>query len=197
MSFHFKQLNDNLDSFPNPSSFDMHCIPMDTNLESFNCRKISKESKVTFSKSFQNEFSTLYEENIEFQKSRFSFFKQKNLNLLQDLRQIISQKVQVTREAKQKHIMQFLADCSTFGVTIQGTSFIWITHYGNTNNDCPKLDPLCRKLPLEMHDCKCALTYSICKANINLDRYKPVVIKFNNETIELTTALLMDYELLY
>ena len=170
---------------------------MDTNLESFNCRKISKESKVTFSKSFQNEFSTLYEENIEFQKSRFSFFKQKNLNLLQDLRQIISQKVQVTREAKQKHIMQFLADCSTFGVTIQGTSFIWITHYGNTNNDCPKLDPLCRKLPLEMHDCKCALTYSICKANIDLDRYKPVVIKFNNETIELTPALHMDYELLY
>ena len=197
LSFHFKQINDNLDSFPNTSSSDMHYIPMDTDFESFNCRENVEESKVTFSKSFQNEFSTLYEENIEFQKSRFSFFKQKNLNLLQDLRQIISQKVQVTGEAKQKHIMQFLADCSTFGVIIQWTSFIWITHYGNTNNDCPKLDPLCRKLPLEMHDCKYALTYSICKANIDLDRYKPVVIKFNNETIELTSALLMDYELLY
>ena len=54
LSFHFKQLNDNLDNFRNPSSYDMHCIPMDTNLESFNCRKISKESKATFSKSFQN-----------------------------------------------------------------------------------------------------------------------------------------------
>ena len=50
--FHFKQLNDNLDSFPNPSSSDMHCIPMDTYFESFNCRKILEESKATFSKSF-------------------------------------------------------------------------------------------------------------------------------------------------
>ena len=96
---------------------------MDTNLESFNCRKSVEESKATFSKSFQNEFSTLYEESLEFQKSRFSFFKQKNLNLSQDLRQIISQKAQATEEAKQKHIMQFLIDCSTFGVTIQGMSF--------------------------------------------------------------------------
>ena len=54
LSFHFKQLNDNLDSFPNPSSSDMHCISMDTDLESFDCRKISKESKATFSKRFSN-----------------------------------------------------------------------------------------------------------------------------------------------
>ena len=50
LSFYFKQLNDNLDSFPNPSSSDMHCIPMDTYFESFNCRKILEESKATFSK---------------------------------------------------------------------------------------------------------------------------------------------------
>ena len=91
LSFYFKQLNDNLDSFPNPSSFDMHCIPMDTNLESFNCRKIFEESKATFSKSFQNESPKLFDESLEFPKSRFSFFKQNNLNLPQDLRQIISQ----------------------------------------------------------------------------------------------------------
>ena len=41
LSFHFKQINDNLDSFSNPSSSDIHCIPMDTYLESFNCRKIA------------------------------------------------------------------------------------------------------------------------------------------------------------
>ena len=40
-------------------------------------------------------------------------------------------------------------------------------------------------------------SYSICKANIDLDRYKPVIIKFNNESIELTPTLLMDYGLLY
>ena len=33
--------------------------------------------------------------------------------------------------------------------------------------------------------------------NIDLDRYRPVVTKFNNESIELTHALFMDYELLY
>ena len=93
--------------------------------------------------------------------------------------------------------MQFLVDCSTFGVTIQGMSFIWHTHYGNTNIECLKLDPLCREIPLERHDCKCALIYSICKANINLDRYRPIVIKFNNESMELTPTLLMDYGLLY
>ena len=192
LSFHFKQLNDNLDSFPNPSSSDMHCIPMDTDLESFNCRKSAEESKVTFLKSFQNEFSKLSDESLEFQKSRFSFFKQKNLNLSQDLRQIISQKAQALGEAKKKHIMQFLADCNTFRVAIQGMSFIWITHYDNTNNDCPKLDPSCREIPLERHDCKCALTYSISKTNIDLDSYRSLVIKFNNESIELTPALLMD-----
>ena len=95
---------------------------MDTDLESFNCRKSAEESKSTVSKSFQNEFQnefpTLFDESLEFQKSRFSFFRQKNLNLPQNLRQIINQKAQVTRKAKQKHIMQFLADCNTFGVTI-------------------------------------------------------------------------------
>ena len=71
---------------------------------------------------------------------------------------MISQKAQATREAKQEHIMQFLADYNTFGVTIQGMSFIWHTHYGNTNNKCLKLDPFCREITLERHDCKCAIT---------------------------------------
>ena len=93
--------------------------------------------------------------------------------------------------------MQFLGDCSTFGVTIQGMSFTWITHYGNTNNNCPKIDPLCGMIPLERRDCKCALTYSIFKANIDLDSYRLVVIKFNNESIGLTLSLLMDFGVLY
>ena len=71
--FHFKQLNDNLDSFSNPSSFDMHCLPMDTDFESFNYKKIPKESKATFSKSLLNESPKLSDENLEFQKSRFHF----------------------------------------------------------------------------------------------------------------------------
>ena len=119
------------------------------------------------------------------------------MNLPQNLRQIISQKAQATRKVEQEHIIQFLSNCSIFGVTIQGMSFAWMTHYGNTNNDCPKLDHLCRKIPLERHDFKCALTCSICKANIDLDSYKVIVIKFNNESIELTPALLMDCGLLY
>ena len=90
LSFHFKQLNDNLDSSPNPSSSDMHCTPMDTDLESFNCKKSVEKSKATISKyfqnEFQNEFPTLSDESLEFQNSRFSFFKQKILNLLQYLR---------------------------------------------------------------------------------------------------------------
>ena len=95
---------------------------MDTDLESFNYRKSSKESKATVSKSFQNEFQnefpTLSDEILEFQNSRFLFFKQKILNLPQGLRQIISLKDQATRETKQEHIMQFFTDCSTFGITI-------------------------------------------------------------------------------
>ena len=98
------------------------------------------------------------------------------MNLSQDLRQIISQKAQAKGKAKQEHIMQFLTYCSTFGVTIQGMSFIWHTHYDNINNECPKLDPLCREILLERHDCKCVLSYSICKANIDLDIYKPVSV---------------------
>ena len=46
LSFHFKQINDNLDSFPNLSSSDMHCIPIDTDLESFNCRENVENLKV-------------------------------------------------------------------------------------------------------------------------------------------------------
>ena len=81
VSFHFKQLNDNLDSFPNPTSSYMHCIPMVADLKCFNCRKIYEESKVAFSKSFQSESPKLSDENLEFLKSRSSFFKQNNLNL--------------------------------------------------------------------------------------------------------------------
>ena len=33
--------------------------------------------KATFSKFLQNEFPKLYEESLEFQKSRFSFYKKK------------------------------------------------------------------------------------------------------------------------
>ena len=93
--------------------------------------------------------------------------------------------------------MQFLTDYNTFGVIIQWMSFIWHTHYDNTNIKYLKLDPLCRTILLERQDCKCALTYSICKANINLDRYKPIVIKLKNESIELTPTLFIDYELLH
>ena len=85
---------------------------MDTDLEIFNCRKqkkIFEESKATFSKSFQNEFQNespkLSNESLEFQKSRFSFYKQNILNLPQDFRQMISLKAQATREVKQDHIM--------------------------------------------------------------------------------------------
>ena len=102
LSFHFKQLNDKLESFSNPSSSDIHCIPIDTDLENFICREKAEESKDTFSKAFQNEFqkelsnqnedSKLSEESQEFQISRFSFFKLKNLDLLQNIRQMISEK---------------------------------------------------------------------------------------------------------
>ena len=136
LSFQFKQLNDKLECFSNPSSSDIHCIPIDTDLENFICREKAEESKDTFSKAFQNEFqkklsnqnedSKLYEESQEFQISRFSFFKLKNLDLLQSIRQMICEKAKTTGEAKQEHIMQFLADCSTFGITIQGMSFTWI-----------------------------------------------------------------------
>ena len=110
---------------------------------------------------------------------------------------MISEKAQTTGEAKQEHIMQFLADCSTFGIPIQGMSFTWISHYDNTYNNCPKTDPLCKEIPLEIHNCKCALTYSICKVNIDLDSHKPIIIKFNNESIELTPSLLMNCGVLY
>ena len=50
LSFHFKQLNDKLESFSNTSTSDIHCIPMDIDLENFICRKKVKEYKATFSK---------------------------------------------------------------------------------------------------------------------------------------------------
>ena len=83
------------------------------------------------------------------------------MDLLESIRQMICEKAKATGEAKQEHIMQFLADCSTFGITIQGMSFTWISYYDNTYNNCPKIDPLCKEIPLERHDCKCALTFSI------------------------------------
>ena len=82
--FYFKQLNDKLESFSNTSSSDRHCILMDIDLENFICKKKTKESKVIFSKSFQNEFqkklsnqnedSKLYEESQEIQSKRFWIF---------------------------------------------------------------------------------------------------------------------------
>ena len=43
LSFHFKQLNDKLESFSNTSSSDIHYTPMDTDLENFICRKKTKK----------------------------------------------------------------------------------------------------------------------------------------------------------
>ena len=60
LSFHFKHLNNKLDSFPNTSSSDMHYIPMDTDFESFNCRENVEESKGIVSKSSQNEFQNKF-----------------------------------------------------------------------------------------------------------------------------------------
>ena len=73
LSFHFKQLNDNLDIFSNLSSSDMHCLPIDTNFESLNYRKITEKSKVAFSKSFQNESPKLYDENLDSKIKIFIF----------------------------------------------------------------------------------------------------------------------------
>lgn len=56
---------------------------------------------------------------------------------------------------------------------------------------------MCREIPLGMQNYKCALTYSICKANMDLDNYHLVTIRLKNEQIELTSALLMDYGLIY
>ena len=57
LSFHFKQTNDNLESFSNPSNFGMHYIPMDKDLESFNCRKQKKISEEELTTTFSNFFS--------------------------------------------------------------------------------------------------------------------------------------------
>ena len=73
LSFHFKQLNDNLDIFSNLSSSDMHCLPIDTNFESLNYRKITEKSKVAFSKSFQNESPKLCDENLDSKIKIFIF----------------------------------------------------------------------------------------------------------------------------
>ena len=60
---------------------------MDISLESFNCRKQRKifkdESKIAFSKNFQNEFQNakLSKEDQEFQKSRFLLINKNFLNL--------------------------------------------------------------------------------------------------------------------
>ena len=93
--------------------------------------------------------------------------------------------------------MQFIANYNTFGIPIKGMSFIWQTHYDNTKNECPKLNPLCKEISLEKQNCKCALTYSICNANIDLNNYNLIVVKFNNEQIKLTPTLLLDYEIIH
>ena len=46
LSFHFKQLNDKLESFSNTSSSDIHYTPMDTDLENFICRKKKKQKNL-------------------------------------------------------------------------------------------------------------------------------------------------------
>lgn len=93
---------------------------MDTDLEYFSCREKAKE--VVFSKPFQNGFQKLSEEEQGFQIARFSFFREKILNLSQDfppdIKQFICQKARNSGEAKQEHIMNFL-------VTVASLEFIF------------------------------------------------------------------------
>ena len=73
---------------------------------------------------FLNEIPKLSKEFQDFQKARFSFFQQKILNLPKDFRQLISLKAQATRQAQQEHIIQFIINCSTYEILIEGMSFI-------------------------------------------------------------------------
>ena len=75
--FHFKQLNDNLDNFSNSSSSDMHYTLMIQILKVSIAEKFMRSPKLPF----QNESPKLSYKNLEFQKLRFLFFKQNNLNL--------------------------------------------------------------------------------------------------------------------
>ena len=100
-------------------------------------------------------------------------------------------------QAKQEFIMRFLADCSIQGIHIQGPSIVWQTHYGNSTIECQKTDPLCKEITLERQNIKCTLTYSDCRVNLDLERYNPMIISFQEQSVELTPTLLMDYGLVY
>ena len=87
--------------------------------------------------------------------------------------------------------MEFLVNCGINGISIQGMGFIWEVHYGTTNFDCPKTDPL------ERVNGRLIPAYSICQVTIDLEIYNPLIINFNNEPIVLTPSLLFDYGLVY
>ena len=85
--------------------------------------------------SFQNkrEILKLSKEDQNFPKIRFSFFKQKILNIPSNLRQFISKKAQAAEQGKQEFLMKFLTNCGINEILIQGMGFIWKIHYGTTD----------------------------------------------------------------
>ena len=44
------------------------------------------------------------------------------------------------------------------------------SYYGN-HSAYPKIDPLCQVLLLDKENCKCHLSYSICRVSLYLDAY--------------------------
>ena len=71
--------------------------------------------------SFQNkrEILKLSKEDQNFPKIRFSFFKQKILNIPSNLRQFISKKAQAAEQGKQEFLMKFLTNCGINEILIQ------------------------------------------------------------------------------
>lgn len=49
-----------------------------------------------------------------------------------------------------------------------GFLILWEIHYSNTQKVCPRIDPFCKKIPLEYTYYKCHLTYSVTRVNIDL-----------------------------
>jgi hypothetical protein len=78
--------------------------------------------------------------------------------------------------------------------TIPGLSITWDTlYYKNQDRvECPKIDPLCKEIPLERMDCKCNLIFSIPKACIDLTNFQDLSLTYKGEEVQITPMTLLD-----
>ena len=154
---------------------------------------LEKKPKLSYPDTGNMPFETFFTKE-KFHKVIVSNSKPLNLSYLpSELRNRIYSKAKGRGSQFHEFLFEYLSQLACGSNFPEGISFTWDCHYDTKQRVCPKIDPYCISVPLYRDHCKCHLVYSIPRASIELQLFKPLCTKYQGEEIFITISTLLDY----